>query len=103
MRKNQEKSILIFKHLVFVSFYGEASPIREWQSYNSTNSLSDAEGGMNSLLGNHVKVEAANKIHIWILKHIINVKLMSMKSHDHHILLQQILPLCIQHRLNKTP
>ncbi len=28
---------------------------------------------------------------------------MGMKSHDYHILFQQILPLCIWHRMNKVP
>jgi len=28
---------------------------------------------------------------------------MGMKSHDYHILFQQILPLCIQHKMRKTP
>jgi hypothetical protein len=44
----------------------EASPVTEWQGYNSTSSLGDAKRGTNSLPKNHVKVEVANKIRIHI-------------------------------------
>lgn len=36
-------------------------------------------------------------------KHVIKGKLASMKSHDYHVLFQQILPLCLQHRMTREP
>jgi len=52
----------------------EISPITEWQGNNSTSSLGDAKRRMNSLLGDHVKVEAANmNIHIWIFKNTLSM------------------------------
>jgi hypothetical protein len=68
VKKNQEKSTLIFKCLVFANPYGSSFTITEWQGYNSTSSLGDAKKRTNSLLRSHVKVEIANMIRISVLK-----------------------------------
>ena len=38
-----------------------------------------------------------------LIKHVGEKKLSGMKSHDHHVLLQQILPSAIRHSLKKGP
>lgn len=38
-----------------------------------------------------------------LIKHLGEKKLSGLKSHDHHVLLQQILPAAIRHSLKKGP
>jgi hypothetical protein len=38
-----------------------------------------------------------------LVKHVVDKKLGSMKSHDYHMLMQQLLPLCLQRLMSVEP
>ncbi len=50
-----------------------------------------------------VKVQAPTRYATTLKKHLGNQKLQHMKSHDHHVMVQQIMPVGIQNLLQLGP
>jgi hypothetical protein len=81
----------------------ETSPNKDWGDYHAPCTMGYAQRRRAIFFGNDGQAKIASMHALGFKNHIVKGKLEAMKSHDYHVLTQQILPLWMRHKMTKEP